>query len=573
MRVLALFLLVLPATAQISSLSTNAVGDEVYFTTYLRPIDSNHGPREKAYRWTTDGISLVADSARFELIERASPALGGDALAISRSTPCNTGDSCISFLQEYSELRTIVRSRDLPGHIEPAPRGPYAQLTRQSGWGPVPSEAFLAQRLQRVRLDDWTAEPEPLGDWPAYAGRWIADDGTMLGAGWRLLAIDGEETPLGPAAPAGQPLPEVAFLAHDASFVAYQLSDVESLGPDSSSGELRLRFRDGSDVSLGVIGRLVDLSKDSSTLLYLSDVDGAPQAFTLSVPGGAERQETREPLGVDAAAINGDASVVFVASGGRLLRISEGRVDALLGPLPDFDRGAVSPPNSYPARSQMSPGSTYRQYGAHLASTVTIAPEPAGDVLDGVSIQVGETSAAILWTSPLEIGFQVPWETPPNGHDHLIVSHRTSGWEAVVFYPFERRLASPATPEMDGVNLAVHQGFDRLVTREDPARPGEYVHVYAAGLGPVSPPVPTGVAAPLDSLSTLTMACDWQTTAGPRFRDRVPADVVFAGLAPGLVGFYQVVWRIPDAMAPGDYRLWCIPGGSVGTYPVGGDVE
>jgi uncharacterized protein (TIGR03437 family) len=36
------------------------------------------------------------------------------------------------------------------------------------------------------------------------------------------------------------------------------------------------------------------------------------------------------------------------------------------------------------------------------------------------------------------------------------------------------------------------------------------------------------------------------------------AEVVFAGLAPGLVGFYQVSIRIPPSATPGDgFRLTC----------------
>jgi uncharacterized protein (TIGR03437 family) len=70
---------------------------------------------------------------------------------------------------------------------------------------------------------------------------------------------------------------------------------------------------------------------------------------------------------------------------------------------------------------------------------------------------------------------------------------------------------------------------------------GDIVYLYMTGLGPVSGPVHTGIPAPLDIVeplqSPLTCTFTPQTT---------PAQTLFAGLAPGLVGIYQVAFRIPE---------------------------
>ena len=69
--------------------------------------------------------------------------------------------------------------------------------------------------------------------------------------------------------------------------------------------------------------------------------------------------------------------------------------------------------------------------------------------------------------------------------------------------------------------------------RGDPAQEGEYVRLYGTGLGPVD----TGLT-PQALLSP--MPCEWVGDGDQK------ADLAFAGLAPGLVGVYQVTVRMRD---------------------------
>jgi uncharacterized protein (TIGR03437 family) len=64
----------------------------------------------------------------------------------------------------------------------------------------------------------------------------------------------------------------------------------------------------------------------------------------------------------------------------------------------------------------------------------------------------------------------------------------------------------------------------------------------------VNQPVPPGRPAPLDSLSSTMVpeVCQWDASEGGPF-----ADVLFAGLAPGQTGVYQVNVRVAPNLATG----------------------
>jgi len=81
------------------------------------------------------------------------------------------------------------------------------------------------------------------------------------------------------------------------------------------------------------------------------------------------------------------------------------------------------------------------------------------------------------------------------------------------------------------------------------------VTAYVIGQGEVSPPVPTGRAAALSPLSYPVAPVELKIAS-------VPAEIQFAGLAPGFVGLLQVNFRVP-AVAPGQLSVEVTVGGVV----------
>jgi uncharacterized protein (TIGR03437 family) len=77
-------------------------------------------------------------------------------------------------------------------------------------------------------------------------------------------------------------------------------------------------------------------------------------------------------------------------------------------------------------------------------------------------------------------------------------------------------------------------------------RPGDIVIAYATGLGPVTGSIRTGEPAPLDRIiaAQIQLSC--------RFIPyQTDAETLFAGLAPGLTGVYQINFRLPPGADPG----------------------
>ena len=96
-------------------------------------------------------------------------------------------------------------------------------------------------------------------------------------------------------------------------------------------------------------------------------------------------------------------------------------------------------------------------------------------------------------------------------------------------------------------------GF-QLVTPENPVRPGDIIQIFCTGLGEVTPPVESGVAAPTNPLSVTTQAI--AVTIGGQ-----NATVLFSGLAPNFAGLYQLNVTIPDGLPPGAAQIVISIGG------------
>jgi len=189
----------------------------------------------------------------------------------------------------------------------------------------------------------------------------------------------------------------------------------------------------------------------------------------------------------------------------------------------------------------VSPGSIISIFGVSLAAAEAWAASlPLPTQLAGASVQIGGRAAPLYYVSPGQINAQVPVELSTEAS--LVVRNGASASDPVTVF---LRPAGPGIFTIDasgsGPGAITHASTNRLVTSGLPASSGEFVQIYATGLGPVSPAVPSGQAAAEAPLSR-TVSEVSVTMNG------VPAQVSFSGLAPGFVGLYQVNARVPDGV-------------------------
>jgi uncharacterized protein (TIGR03437 family) len=106
--------------------------------------------------------------------------------------------------------------------------------------------------------------------------------------------------------------------------------------------------------------------------------------------------------------------------------------------------------------------------------------------------------------------------------------------------------AQPGIFLPDQVNGAFLHADNSLVNAAKPASAGEVVVVFCTGLGAVTPPGVTGALASGLSTTNVTPTIIVGGTS---------ANIAYSGLAPGLVGLYQINFTVPPSTASGSIEV------------------
>jgi uncharacterized protein (TIGR03437 family) len=201
---------------------------------------------------------------------------------------------------------------------------------------------------------------------------------------------------------------------------------------------------------------------------------------------------------------------------------------------------------SVSATAQISPGSWVTILGNRLANSTSIASGTFPSTLAGTAVVIGSTALPLDYVSPTQVNALLPFSLMPNTTVSLVVQR--SGTESV---PIDVTIADlgPAIFAVNGVGTG--QGAVTIASSgvlaapvgafpgSQPVARGDFLAIYCSGLGAVNNTPADGAPAPSSPPLATTLATPSVSIGG------VPAVVSYSGLAPGLVGLYQVNVQVP----------------------------
>lgn len=217
--------------------------------------------------------------------------------------------------------------------------------------------------------------------------------------------------------------------------------------------------------------------------------------------------------------------------------------------------GVVNAGSYSPFTTAVSPGEILAIYGTNLAPAGCPTNGLFPSSLCGVSVTINGRVAPIYYALPTQLAVLVPYEVTSNNIIEITVNNNGTTSNRVTSFVSTTSPGAFATPIANGLGyVAAYHGRleEGAVSPQNPARPGEYIAVFLTGLGPVSPPITTGQAGPVNPLSRTTS----EIKATIAKKQLAPADRDFAGIAPILHGTYQLNVRVPaDVASPSDVFL------------------
>ncbi len=270
---------------------------------------------------------------------------------------------------------------------------------------------------------------------------------------------------------------------------------------------------------------------------------------------------------------------IFVAdTQNHVIRELTGSLSAVAAP-PVILSGGVISASQFGGFPSTTPGSWIEIYGANLSSgtrswaTSDFNGTNAPTSLNNTSVSIGGQAAFIDYVSPGQVNALVPSNVTA-GPQSLTV---TTGGGTTLSYVIT---VNPNPPEVyappafyingnqyaaallsDGKTYVLPPGTIPGVTSRQ-AKPGETITIYGIGFGPSDPagsttPIPAGQIVQQSNAITTPLTVLFGNT---------PAMTTYAGLAPGLVGLYQLNVVVPSSIQNSDLEpLSFTLGGSAGS--------
>jgi uncharacterized protein (TIGR03437 family) len=194
----------------------------------------------------------------------------------------------------------------------------------------------------------------------------------------------------------------------------------------------------------------------------------------------------------------------------------------------------------------LAPNTIGTIYGTNLAySTAQAGPQLTGSTLPtslgGVSVVVDGYDCNLFFVSPTQINFLVPYQLVA-GATTLVVENQGLAGPVV---PIQLNATAPGMFVYNGFVIATHLN-GTLVSTAAPTTAGEIIVIYAAGLGKTTPATVSGKL--VTSAATISAAAQLEVLLAGQ--PCPPGNILYAGLAPGFAGLYQINLTVPPLTPP-----------------------
>jgi uncharacterized protein (TIGR03437 family) len=228
--------------------------------------------------------------------------------------------------------------------------------------------------------------------------------------------------------------------------------------------------------------------------------------------------------------------------------------------------------SDYTPNEPVSPGDIVAVFGTDILEgdpiNVTAAPPlPTQVGTQNTQVLVNGLAAPIFYASYSQINIQIPFETSTAQAATIQIIRNgiaspvgtvpmAAGAPQILEFGCSFANVCPAPWGQYGIGwLFPDNAFPMPVAypipNERPAKVGDIIQFFAVGLGQMSPPLVTGAIPSTNPLPTFAQPYSVCFAPAPT-APGVCTPALYAGIAPGLVGLYQVNVQVPAGVPTGD---------------------
>ncbi|HTB20733.1 MAG TPA: IPT/TIG domain-containing protein [Bryobacteraceae bacterium] len=311
---------------------------------------------------------------------------------------------------------------------------------------------------------------------------------------------------------------------------------------------------------------VTDAGQGTLTISGVTATAASSGTWLTAAPVSGGISVTADPTGLSPNTYTGTVTVASNAVNASLV-IPVQLVVAAQGP-PIASAGGVVNNGTFASGEPLAQGDIAAVFGDQLSFD---APQGAASLpllttLNNVQVLVNGKAAPVYYVSSSQINFEIPIDAATGDGTVQIVRNGTQG--NLIYVDINAQVP----------RFIVYNGGYGIMTTpagaltgipSNPVKVGDTIVIYALGLGPTSPVVPSGTASPsapnLANVPGTTQVCFGVETP---FFQAPCAKPTFSGLSPNFVGLYQIDVVIPAGVQSGNSIMTLLLVDNVESTPV-----